>query len=152
VYLDMLARSVDVHELDDDREIDGEPMTGVTADVGYADMLEAQGLDAETVIASLEDRDDAPDNAREVIDAFVLPVEVWLDPSGHVRELTIDIGESFDRVADELGEHGPITDLVFSTTMSFDDDGDDGIEVPVPAAGEVTDITDVFVALQTEPG
>lgn len=148
--LDMVANASGADELDSE-EVDGEPMVGVAADVRLADMYEAQGTDFDDVIAQMESQPGAPPNLREIVQDFVVSMEVRIDADGHVRRLVQDMGQALTELARELG--GPSAEgamLNMVVTMDFQDYGDESIEVPVPDPAEAVDMTGTFQEMQAE--
>lgn len=140
VFLDMIKASDDVKELGSD-EIDGVTVTGLSANVSMADMLESQNMSA----------DDLGTDIGELGDVG-FPMEVWIDGDGLIRRIKFSFDdETMTDIAESSGEDIPEEDLAelggfgFGMTMDFTDYGDDSITVEVPSGDEVVDITDEFV-------
>jgi hypothetical protein len=135
-YLDLMKASDDVEDLGSDT-VDGDSMVGLAADVPFVALLEAQGIDPASIVA-----ESSYDNAAEAVEAFTLPIEIWLDDVGQVRVLEIDIGAGFDRMADEMGEDGLPDGYEFTTVIRFTDHGDDSIVIEVPDEADTIDLTE----------
>lgn len=152
VFLDMLRSTGDVEELGTD-EIDGVEVRGLAAEIDFQDMLEAQGMDSSDVEASPDDE------LTGMMEAFQMPVEVWIDGDDQIRRITFAFGgdsfaEMAEEMADESGEELPpdevseMLDFEMGMTMDFTDYGDDSISIEAPA--ESTDITDEFLAVSDQ--
>lgn len=138
-YIELLQDTQEVDELGVDM-IDGVSAIGLAADVRMVALLEAQGVDPETVLAEVASED--ADLAADVLESFAFPMEVWLDEAGDVRELTMDVGGATADLLAELGEEGPPEGYQLATTIRFSDHGDETIEIAVPAPSDTVDITD----------
>ena len=140
VFLEMIKSSDSVKELGTD-EIDGVTVSGLSADVSMAEILESQNMSADDLGSDLDDLGDAG-----------FPMEVWIDGDGLIRRIKFSFDEStLTDIAEASGEEVPADDLEslgsfgFGMTMDFSDYGDDSISVDVPGDDEVVDITDEFV-------
>jgi hypothetical protein len=149
VFLDMLRSTGEVEDLGTD-EIDGVEVHGLAAEIDFEDMLEAQGMDP----GQLEEPG-GDESVAGMMDAFRLPLEVWIDGDDQIRRITFRFGgdsfaEMADEVAEQTGEQVPVDemsemfDFEMGMTMDFADYGDDSIEVEAPDGA--VDITDAFVA------
>lgn len=146
--LDMITQASGVDELGIE-EIDGEPMTGLAAELSLVEMLEAQDVDVDAALDEVARRPGAPDDAREVMASMRFAMEVWIDADGHVRRLTCDMGETMRDLADELGEDPSTMAGLFDwrITADFDDYGDQSIPAEIPTPTEAVDLTPTFQAL-----
>jgi hypothetical protein len=139
VFLDMIRETAEVEDLGTD-EIDGEPVTGLAAEVDMEAMLEAQGLST---------ADLGGDAAALAGTTF--PIEVWVGADDLIRRIHFSFDEESlagaggdtaggEAAAEALGGVG------MAVTMDFTDYGDESIEVEVPTGDDVVDITEDFTA------
>lgn len=154
LFLRMVERGRNVESTRTTR-IDGTEARGLRADVSYESMIVAQGLDPADARDRFEDLlSRAGDGDPEEVEAAVtdvlateLPVEVWVDPDGHVRRATmvVDLAAVLGAARDVVDE--PIPDGVGGLALSLDlfDYDDPSIVVTPPASS--TDITDAFLRL-----
>jgi len=83
------------------------------------------------------------DEDRRLLDAFKVPIAVWIDDDERVRRITVDLAEAVRSVAEELdepldGDEG----FGFSMTIDFTDYDDTSIRVAVPDPAETVDIAE----------
>ena len=136
VFLEMLRSADGAEELGTD-EIDGDPVSGLSAEVSMADMVEAQGMSPDDLGSSAD------------VAAMTFPLEVWVDADDHIRRIHFSFDEETLAEAGGAASEEAVATLGgvgMTMTMDFADYGDSSIEVEVPADDEVVDITDDFVA------
>lgn len=137
-YLELVKDADDVKDLGEDT-VDGLAMVGLAADVPLAAMLEAQGIDPATVVPDASPSFDV----AEALEAFAIPVGVWIDEDGNIRRLSMDIGKGMAAAAEGLGESlGPMEGFTMGMSIRFSDHGDASIEIDVPDDAGTTDLTE----------
>jgi hypothetical protein len=102
----------------------GDEVAGLRAELTLRDLLVAQGADTSMMLS----------------DAFtdvVVPIEVWIDAEGYVREVEVDVDVA--AVASSMGPDVPMEGFNMTTTVELFDHGDPSIEVVPPA--EAVDLT-----------
>ena len=143
-FFDLVANAEGVEDLGED-EVDGDAVTGLSADVPYADMLASSGTDADALAEAMPG--EGAEAVQSALADLTLPMEVWVDDEGLVRRMgySLDMGElveALDIPADEVPE-----DEMFAVDYTVDvfDYGADDIEVTVPE--DATDISEAFARL-----
>jgi len=135
--LDMLVNATNI-KVERPTVIDGQRYAHLSAQVGYADLLEAEGVDVSSALAS----PNTPPDFAKVINNAELRTEVWVDRQGHVRRLKVDTGSSFAQIAKAVGGADKVPDeFRIEGVFDFSDYGDQGIDVKLPAAAQTVDIT-----------
>lgn len=140
-FFEVLGDPEDVEELGTET-IDGEVMSGLAAEVSLGDIYEGRGIDLDKMMPGGDDLS---------IGDILVPVEVWVDDDGHIRQvtMTVDGDEIADAVEDggaSAAEAQALEGLSNSQTITFSDYGDTSIEVAVPTdTTDTTDVTDGFV-------
>lgn len=135
--LDMLLTATDI-KVEKPGVIDGRRYARLSGQVGYADLLEAEGVDVTSALAS----PNTPPDFAKVINNAELRTEVWADRDGHVRRLEVDTGSSFAQIAKAVGGADKVPDeFRIEGVFDFSDYGDHAIDVKPPAAAQTVDIT-----------
>jgi hypothetical protein len=142
VYLELVSGAEGVEELGT-RDIDGEQVTGLSAEVSFGDLLEAAGTDP-SAFGELGPNE-ATDDLYDQMTRMTTPVEVWVDEAGFVRQIayTLDMSELLDALGESSSALGG--DMSFGYTMDLYDYGDESISIEAPA--DATDITESFASL-----
>jgi hypothetical protein len=142
VYLELVSDAEGVEELGT-RDIDGERVTGLSAEVSFGDLLEAAGTDP-SAFGELGPNE-ATDDLYDQMTGMTTPVEVWVDEAGFVRQIayTLDMSELLDALGEGSSPLGG--DMSFGYTMDLYDYGDESISIEAPA--DATDITESFASL-----
>jgi hypothetical protein len=143
-FFDLVAAAEGVEELGDD-EIDGVAVTGLSADVGFADMLESSGADAEALAEAMPGGD--MEQVMGAMGDLTMPLEVWVDDEGLVRRMSYELdmeelATALDIPEEELGEDDR---FALGYTVDVTDYGADDIDIRFPE--DSIDVTDAFASL-----
>lgn len=160
--LDLVATADDPRELGGNR-IQGMAVEGIGATITYGELVTGGGAVSEDEIAE-QLRESIPDDLGppaadadvdamfEALFATEVPVEVWVDEAGLVRQFVfeVEVGAMMSEVGEATGEPDP-PPFVPTMRMATDflDYGDESIEIEIPA--ESVDITDEFLGQQDVP-
>jgi hypothetical protein len=138
-------------------EIRGEDVVGIEAEIGFLDLLAADGTDPEAFLdlflegmmpgiagSEIPDVDEFIELMRTVLTEVTLPTEVWIDGDGYLRRMaySLDMEQVVSVIAAELDEEPPPAGAMgpqMRFTMDFFDYGQ-GIDITAPE--ESTDLTD----------
>lgn len=102
----------------------GDEVAGLRAELTLRDLLVAQGADTSKMLS----------------DAFtdvVVPIEVWIDADGYVREVSVDVDVA--AVASSMGPDVAMEGFHLTTTVELFDHGDPSIDVTPPV--DAVDLT-----------
>lgn len=119
-----LVRSADEVEDLGRSERRGDEVAGLRSELTLRDLLVAQGADTSMMLS----------------DAFtdvVVPIEVWIDADGYVREVSVDVDVA--AVASSMGPDVATEGFNLTTTVELYDHGDPSIDVTPPA--DAVDLT-----------
>jgi len=142
-FLDMVTNASDPHELGSDT-LRGDHVQGIGATITFGDMLEAEGQDAGSYLDSAGTSGGLGAAASQAVFDTEMPVEVWVDDDGHVRQVVVSM--DMDQVMGSLDAPGASASL--ELTMDFFDYSDPTIAIEVPT--ESVDITDAYAELLTQ--
>jgi hypothetical protein len=154
--LDLVAAADEPRELGGSR-IRGVAVEGISATMTYGELVTGGGAVAEDELAE-QFREAMPEGPGSLVDdadldamfeamfATEVPLEVWVDEEGLVRQFVFefDAGIMMTEVGEALDEPEPPPFVPTARmAMDFFDYGDDSIEIEIPA--ESVDITDQYV-------
>lgn len=141
----LVSVSDDVADLGAD-VIDGDPVHGLEAVVTIGDLIEAQGMSRDDLLALGDPGGDPA--TRAIVEGLFdtdVPLGVWVDGDGLLRrvEFELDLGDLITAAAQQTGEELPPGGITFEMTMRLDfgDYGDPDIVVEMPDAAEAVDLT-----------
>jgi len=117
------------------RELRGDAVAGLGAELTLRDLLVAQGADTSMMLS-------------DAYTDVVIPVEAWIDADGYVRQVIIDVDVA--AVASTMGPEVPMEGFNLTTSIELFDHGDPSISVSPPS--ESLDLTDVLAALLATAG
>jgi hypothetical protein len=161
--IDVISEAQDARELGVS-EVRGEDVVGIEAEIGFVEMLEADGIEAEdfadaflgSMMAGMAPDDVPPSEVDRVTEAvssvmleLTMPTEVWVDGDGYLRRIaySMDLEDFVFAVTDRLGEEPPpggAFGLSMRFTMDVFDYGEEmGITVP-EATVDLTERPDLF--------
>ena len=109
----------------------------LAAEIGFADLLEAEGVDLTSALASPS----TPKGLANVVNHAELEAQLWIDGDGHIRRLIVDTGSTFQDIAKVVGEKDVPDEFKIQGVFTFSHYGDHSIDVIPPAAAEAKDIT-----------
>lgn len=122
--------------------VGGETMQRLTAEVDFDDLLNAEGIDVSSALAS----PNTPPGFAQLVHNAQLKVQLWIDRQGHVRRLKVDTGDSFEQIAKAAGNDVQVPDeFKIEGDFRFFDYGDKKIDVTQPR--HTVDITKPLQAL-----
>jgi uncharacterized protein YciI len=154
--LDLVAAADDPRELGGNR-IQGVAVEGIGATITYGELVTGGGDVSEDEIAE-QLRESMPDDLGPPVDdadldamfeamfATEVPLEVWVDEAGLVRQFVfeLEVGAMMSEVGEAIDEPDPPPFVpTMRMAMDFLDYGDRSIEIEIPA--ESVDITDEYV-------
>jgi hypothetical protein len=109
----------------------------LAADIGFADLLEAEGVDVTSALANPS----TPKGLASVINHAELQAQLWIDGDGHIRRLSVDTGSTFEDIAKVVGTKGVPDAYKIQGIFTFAHYGDRSIDVAPPPAGQSKDVT-----------
>lgn len=109
----------------------------LAAEIGFADLLEAEGVDLTSALASPT----TPTGLATVVNHAELKAQLWIDGDGHIRRLIVDTGSTFEDIAKVVGEKDVPDEFKIQGVFTFSHYGDRSIDVVPPAAAQAKDIT-----------
>ena len=115
----------------------------LAADIGFADLLVAEGVDLTSALASPT----TPKGLANVVNHAELQAQMWIDGDGHIRRLTVDTGSTFEDIARVVGEKDVPDEFKIEGVFTFADYGDRSIDVVPPTAAQSRDVTQPLHAI-----